>query len=220
MRPSAHKQPRIGILGGTFNPVHHGHLIMAEQALWQFDLDQVLWMPAGDPPHKPLAAGASKADRLAMVKLAIADHQRFACSELEIRRPGRSYTIETLRSLIQEQPNTQWYWILGVDALRDLPQWYRAEELVRLCHWIVAPRVDAGDAAQVLRLVAQQLPIQAEILEAPTLTLSSTYLRRQIQKGGSIRYLVPPAVEHYIRQHRLYLQREEGEESLPSESIR
>ena len=220
MRPSAHKQPRIGILGGTFNPVHHGHLIMAEQALWQFDLDQVLWMPAGDPPHKPLAAGASKADRLAMVKLAIADHQRFACSELEIRRPGRSYTIETLRSLIQEQPNTQWYWILGVDALRDLPQWYRAEELVRLCHWIVAPRVDAGDAAQVLRLVAEQLPIQAEILEAPTLNLSSTYLRRQIQKGGSIRYLVPPAVEHYIRQHRLYLQPEEGEESLPSESIR
>ncbi len=220
MRPSAHKQPRIGILGGTFNPVHHGHLIMAEQALWQFDLDQVLWMPAGDPPHKRLAAGASKADRLAMVKLAIADHQRFACSELEIRRPGRSYTIETLRSLIQEQPNTQWYWILGVDALRDLPQWYRAEELVRLCHWIVAPRVDAGDAAQVLRLVAEQLPIQAEILEAPTLNLSSTYLRRQIQKGGSIRYLVPPAVEHYIRQHRLYLQPEEGEESLPSESIR
>lgn len=141
-----------------------------------------------------------------MVKLAIADHERFACSELEIRRSGRSYTIETLRTLIQEQPNTQWYWIIGVDALRDLPQWYQAEELARLCHWIVAPRVDAGDAAQVLQAVAAKLPIQAQILEAPTLTLSSTYLRQQIQKGRSIRYLVPPAVEHYIRQHRLYLQ--------------
>ncbi|MFS8860263.1 nicotinate-nucleotide adenylyltransferase [Synechococcus sp. H60.3] len=205
MSGSAPKQRRVGILGGTFNPVHHGHLIMAEQALWQFNLDQVLWMPAGDPPHKPLAAGASKADRLAMVKLAIADHERFACSELEIRRPGPSYTIETLRCLMQEQPNTQWYWIIGVDALRDLPQWYQAEELARLCHWIVAPRLDAGDAAQVLQSVAEKLPIRATILDAPTLTLSSTYLRQQIQKGGSIRYLVPSAVEHYIRQHRLYL---------------
>jgi nicotinate-nucleotide adenylyltransferase len=129
MSSSAPKQRRVGILGGTFNPVHHGHLIMAEQALWQFNLDQVLWMPAGDPPHKPLAGGASKEDRLAMVKLAIADHERFACSDLEIRRPGPSYAIETLRCLIQEQPNTQWYWIIGVDALRDLPQWYQAEEL-------------------------------------------------------------------------------------------
>ncbi len=205
MSPPDPQQRRIGILGGTFNPVHHGHLIMAEQALWQFNLDQVLWMPAGDPPHKPLAAGASKADRLAMVKLAIADHERFACSDLEIRRPGPSYTIETLRSLMQEQPDTQWYWIIGVDALRDLPQWYQAEELARLCHWIVAPRIDAGDAAQVLRSVAAKLPIRAAILDAPTLTLSSTYLRQQIQKGGSIRYLVPPAVERYIRQHRLYL---------------
>ncbi|MEN9221660.1 MAG: nicotinate-nucleotide adenylyltransferase [Thermostichus sp. BF3_bins_97] len=202
---SAPKHPRIAILGGTFNPVHQGHLIMAEQALWQFDLDQVLWMPAGDPPHKPLAAGASTADRLAMVKLAIADHERFACSELEIHRRGRSYTIETLRSLIQEHPDTQWYWIIGVDALRDLPQWHQAEELTRLCHWIVAPRVDAGDAPEVLRAVTQKLPmLQAELLEAPTLTLSSTYLREQIRKGGSIRYLVPAAVEQYIRQHQLY----------------
>ncbi|MEN9224981.1 MAG: nicotinate-nucleotide adenylyltransferase [Thermostichus sp. HHBFW_bins_43] len=202
---SAPKHPRIAILGGTFNPVHQGHLIMAEQALWQFDLDQVLWIPAGDPPHKPLAAGASTADRLAMVKLAIADHDRFACSELEIHRKGRSYTIETLRSLIQEHPDTQWYWIIGVDALRDLPRWHQAEELTRLCHWIVAPRVDAGDAPEVLRTVTQKLPmLQAELLEAPTLTLSSTYLREQIQKGGSIRYLVPAAVEQYIHQHQLY----------------
>ncbi len=204
MSASVPKLQRIAILGGTFNPVHHGHLIMAEQALWQFELDQILWMPAGDPPHKPLAPGASTSDRLAMVKLAIADHERFACSELEIHRQGRSYTIETLRSLIQEQPDTQWYWIIGVDALRDLPQWYQAEELARLCRWIVAPRVDAGDASQVLRAVAEKLPLQAELLEAPTLTLSSTYLRQQIQKGGSIRYLVPAAVEQYIRQHQLY----------------
>ncbi|MEN9202931.1 MAG: nicotinate-nucleotide adenylyltransferase [Thermostichus sp. DG_1_6_bins_120] len=198
------KSQRIGVLGGTFNPVHYGHLIMAEQALWQFHLDQILWMPAGDPPHKPLAAGASTADRLAMVKLAIADHERFACSELEIQRQGRSYTIETLRSLRQAQPNTEWYWIIGVDALRDLPHWHQAQELAQICHWIVAPRVDAGDAAQVLRSVAEKLPLQAELLDAPTLTLSSTYLREQIQKGGSIRYLVPATVEQYIRQHQLY----------------
>jgi nicotinate-nucleotide adenylyltransferase len=204
MSASVPKLQRIAILGGTFNPVHHGHLIMAEQALWQFDLDQILWMPAGDPPHKPLAPGASTTDRLEMVKLAIADHERFACSELEIHRQGRSYTIETLRSLIQEHPDTQWYWIIGVDALRDLPQWHQAEELARICRWIVAPRVDAGDAPQVLRAVAEKLPLRAELLEAPTLTLSSTYLRQQIQKGGSIRYLVPAAVEQYIRQHQLY----------------
>lgn len=205
MSASVPKSKRIAVLGGTFNPVHHGHLIMAEQALWQFHLDQILWMPAGDPPHKPLTAGASTADRLAMVKLAIVDHERFACSELEIHRQGRSYTIETLRSLMQEQPDTQWYWIIGVDALRDLPQWHQAQELTQICHWIIAPRMDAGDAPEVLQMVAQKLPmLKAELLEAPTLTLSSTYLREQIQKGGSIRYLVPTAVEQYIRQHQLY----------------
>ncbi|MEN9231384.1 MAG: nicotinate-nucleotide adenylyltransferase [Thermostichus sp. DG02_5_bins_236] len=204
MSASDPKVKRIAILGGTFNPIHQGHLIMAEQALWQFHLDQILWMPAGDPPHKPLAPGATTADRLAMVKLAIADHEHFACSELEIHRQGRSYTIETLRSLIQEQPDTQWFWIIGVDALRDLPQWHQAQELAQICHWIVAPRVDAGHAPQVLRAVAEKLPLQAELLEAPTLTLSSTYLREQIQKGGSIRYLVPTAVEQYIHQHQLY----------------
>ncbi len=204
MSTSLSKSRRVAVLGGTFNPVHQGHLIIAEQALWQFQLDQVLWMPAGDPPHKPSTAGATPADRLAMVKLAIADHDRFACSEMEIHRPGRSYTIETLRSLIQQHPDTQWYWIIGVDALRDLPHWYQAQELAQICHWIVAPRIDAGDTLEVLREVTQKLPLRAEVLQAPSLTLSSTYLRQQIQKGGSIRYLVPAAVEQYIRDHQLY----------------
>ncbi len=195
---------RVALLGGTFNPVHHGHLIMADRALDQFQLDQVLWIPAGDPPHKVIAPGASSADRLQMVRLAIADHPQFLCSDREIQRQGRSYTVKTLEELVQEEPETEWHWMIGVDALADLTSWFQVERVVQLCHWIVAPRVAPQEAEQVIASVRQQLPIQAQILEAPIIEISSTFIREQVQKRGSIRYLVPPAVEDYIWTHRLY----------------
>jgi nicotinate-nucleotide adenylyltransferase len=194
----------MAIMGGTFNPVHLGHLIIADQALHQFDLDGVLWIPAGDPPHKSLAPGASSQDRLHMVKLAIADHQHFHCSDVEIRRPGRSYALTTLEDLSRQQAGTEWHWILGVDALRDLPSWYGVEKVVQLCHWIIAPRVCPDKPEDVAAAVSRVLPLRYQILNAPYIEISSTFIREQIQRQGSIRYLVPPAVEDYIQQQDLY----------------
>ncbi|NJK64066.1 MAG: nicotinate-nucleotide adenylyltransferase [Synechococcaceae cyanobacterium SM2_3_1] len=196
--------PRIAIMGGTFNPVHLGHLIIADQALRQFDLDGVLWVPAGDPPHKALAPGASSQDRLHMVKLAIADHQQFQYSDVEIRRPGRSYALTTLEALSEQHPETEWHWILGVDALRDLPSWYGVEKVVKLCQWIIAPRVCPDQPEDVAAAVSETLPLRYQILNAPYIEISSTFIREQIQQQGSIRYLVPPSVEDYIHQKNLY----------------
>lgn len=202
---SASNTPRqVAIMGGTFNPIHHGHLIMADRALDQFHLDQVLWIPAGDPPHKVIAPGASSADRLEMVRRAIADHPQFVCSDREIRRQGRSYTVKTLEELVAEEPETRWHWMIGVDALADLPSWFEVDRVVQLCDWIVAPRVGPQEAAQVIAEVSQQLPIHAQILAAPIIEISSTLIRQQVWQGGSIRYLVPPAVETYIWDHQLY----------------
>lgn len=202
---SLERHPRkVAIMGGTFNPVHNGHLIMADQALHQFQLDEVLWIPTGEPPHKSLAPGATSQDRLEMLKLAIADHPRFNWSDVELQRTGRSYSIDTLEGLIQQQPLTQWYWILGIDALKDLPKWQRAQQIIRLCCWIVAPRVSEFTTEAIIKQVQQALPINYVILQAPYIELSSTFLRDQIQSQGSIRYLVPPLVADYIQQHRLY----------------
>ncbi len=195
---------QVAVLGGTFNPVHCGHLVMADQALHQFGLDQVLWIPAGDPPHKPVAPGASPQHRLEMVRLATADHPHFRVSDMEIRRQGPSYTALTLETLRAEDPDTEWSWILGVDAFRDLPRWHQAKRVAQLCRWIIAPRVDPQSPEVVAAEVSAQVPVQYAFLEAPYIEISSTFLRRQIQTGGSIRYLIPPAVEDYIYRENLY----------------
>lgn len=196
--------PRMALMGGTFNPVHLGHLIIADQAQRQFDLDGVLWIPAGEPPHKALAPGASSQDRLQMVKLAIADHEKFYWSDVEIQRPGRSYALTTLEDLSNQHPGTEWHWILGVDALRDLPSWYGVEKVVQLCQWIIAPRVCPDQPEDVAATVSEVLSLRYQILNAPYIEISSTFIREQIQQHGSIRYLVPPTVEDYIHQHHLY----------------
>jgi nicotinate-nucleotide adenylyltransferase len=201
---------RVAIMGGTFNPVHLGHLIMADQALHQFHLDQVLWIPAGEPPHKPAVLSVSPQDRLEMLKLAIQDHPKFAWSDLEIKRQGRSYTVQTLDYLVKEYPEREWYWIIGGDALQDLLTWHQVERVVKLCTWIVAPRSGSKAIASIIAEINQKLAIQAVILETPFIEISSTFIRQQIQHQGSIRYLVPPSVEKYIYTHGLYASRGEG----------
>ena len=198
------KSRQVAVLGGTFNPVHCGHLVMADQALHQFGLDEVLWIPAGDPPHKPVAPGCGSQDRLEMVRLAIADQPRFRCSDMELQRQGPSYTALTLDSLTTQDPDTEWFWILGVDAFRDLPRWHEAERVAQMCRWIIAPRVGPQSSETVAQAVRDQLQVRYDFLQAPYIEISSTFLRQQIHQGGSIRYLVPPAVEDYIQTHHLY----------------
>jgi nicotinate-nucleotide adenylyltransferase len=193
------------VLGGTFDPVHLGHLVLAEQAREQLGLDTVLWVPAGDPWRKEGAAVSSAAHRLAMVRLAIDGNDAFAVTDAEIERGGPSYTAETLRGLRGERPETELVFLLGLDALSDLPHWREPAAIIELAGLGVARRGEeaAPDGAALERLLPG-LSRQVRWIEMPRLDISATDLRRRAAEGRSLRYLVPPAVEAYIIRHKLY----------------
>ncbi|GAB4212092.1 MAG: nicotinate (nicotinamide) nucleotide adenylyltransferase [Synechococcales cyanobacterium] len=197
---------RVGILGGTFNPVHNGHLHMAQQALSQAHLEQILWLPAGDPPHKPLAPGATSAQRRTMVALTIADEPRFQISDLELHRQGRSYAIVTVETLRATHPDWHWFWIIGADAFEDLAKWYQVDRLVGLCTWLVAPRQADEDLQEMIDRVSAQIgqPVRAQPLVMPSVSVSSTHIREACQQHQSITAFVPPAVARYIEEQGLY----------------
>lgn len=213
-------------MGGTFDPVHWGHLLIAETALSQATLDQVSWVPDRCPPHKR-AAGFEH--RLEMVRLAIADHPAFAISPGATNHSGPSYAIQTLIDLQSVYTNTQWYWIIGLDAFQTLPRWYRRQELAAQCDWLVVPRLVpaappreelGGMTAQIesiCKQVTQQLAeqfisIRWQLLQMPWVGVSSSLIRQYCRDGyadakgvrSSIRYLVPEAVRIYIATHNLY----------------
>ncbi|MCM8805999.1 MAG: nicotinate-nucleotide adenylyltransferase [Candidatus Omnitrophica bacterium] len=188
---------KIGIFGGSFDPVHIGHLIIAESARNQFCLEKIIFIPAGIPPHRD-ALIATGRHRLEMTKLAIADNPNFEVSDIEIKKEGISYTYETLQ-IIQKQLNAEFYIIVGWDAFVILPSWYNAEKLAEQFPFIVAPRI-------VEKQQAFQFPFQVkyEMLDIPRIEISSTLIRRKIKAGQSIRYLVPDSVLKYIYQEKLY----------------
>lgn len=218
---------KVAILGGTFDPVHWGHLLIAETGLSQATLDQVIWVPDRCPPHKRAAVFEH---RLEMVRLAIADHPAFAISSGAINHSGPSYAIQTLIELQALYMNTQWYWIVGLDAFQTLPRWHQRQELAAQCNWLVVPRLVLGappreePGAMTARLesicneVAQQLAdqfisIRWQLLQMPWIGVSSSLIRQYCRNGyvnaegvrSSIRYLVPEAVRIYIATHNLYL---------------
>jgi len=196
---------RIGVFGGTFDPIHNGHLCIAEEARCSLALAEVLFIPARISPFKTNQASTSAEDRLAMVQLAIADNPAFRVERLEIDRPGPSYTIDTLRILHRQRTNCELYLVLGSDSLASLASWREARALPGLARIAVYPR--PGVCPDLERL-EQDLPgLQAALIEldAVQLNLSATAIRQRVQAGRSIRYLVPAAVEDYIRCHGLYL---------------
>jgi nicotinate-nucleotide adenylyltransferase len=186
---------RIGLLGGTFNPVHLGHLLLAETAREQLRLDRVLFVPSRVPPHKRTPDLLPAALRLGLVRLAIRGHHAFAASGLELSRPGVSYTIDTVRALKRRWPRATLVLLVGADLLRV--RWVAWEELRRLCTLAVASRV--GDAPARLR--------GAYRLAMPPVGISSSDIRRRLRRGQSIRYLVPEAVERSLRAHRAFRRR-------------
>jgi nicotinate-nucleotide adenylyltransferase len=196
---------RLGLLGGTFDPVHHGHLVAAEEACHRLALDRLLFVPAGRPPHKPTRPISPACHRLRMLELAIAGKPYFAVSRVDVDRPGLSYTVDTLELLRTEWgPEVAYFFIAGADSLADITTWYRPQRLLELCELAVVAR--HGVEVNLSHLEKQQSGLTAQIhwVQMPHLEISSSDLRARVRTGRSISYLVPPAVEAYIREHELY----------------
>lgn len=198
--------PYVGILGGTFDPIHMGHLAAAEGALHLAGLDQVIFMPNRQPPHKPQQPLSSAEDRAAMVRLAIATNPRFAYSDMELYREGPSYTIDTIRAYQAAHPDARTAFLVGMDSLVEIQTWRQYESLLTLTDLLVVdrPGTSRDRAQQVLLDLGPALSQRIRILEIPGLAISSTELRRLAAGGYPLRYLVPEPVKAYLEQHRLY----------------
>lgn len=200
----------LGILGGTFDPVHYGHLTAAECARCEFALDKVIFMLSAQPPHKKLQKISSSEQRLDMLKKAVADNQAFEISTLEMEREGYSYTVDTIEYYLDTYPGVNIYFILGIDALLLINTWKDVDRLAGLCQFIAISRpgfvLNRGDDHFID--VPEVLWDNLHILEMPGNLVSSSEIRNRVENGKTIRYLVPPAVEQYIGAKGLYRSKE------------
>lgn len=211
---------RIGIFGGTFNPIHFGHLRSAEEIAESLDLERVLFIPSSEPPHKRRAEVAEARHRLAMVRLALADNARFRASDVEVRRGGRSYSVDTLRHLQRRHGDgVRFFFFLGLDAFAEIDAWKEFREIFTLADLVVISRPPEIVPPPPRRLPAavrrefrsttgkrwiHRSGRPVSFLAVTPLDVSSSRIRHLIGRGQSIRYLVPPAVERYIARHDLY----------------
>lgn len=193
-------------MGGTFDPIHYGHLVAAEMARTEFQLEKVIFIPSGKPPHKLGKRVSPGKLRYEMVNLAIEDNCFFEISGIEVERAGPSYTVDTLRALKKAQPDSDFYFITGTDVLREIFYWREAEEILSLTHFIAASR--PGYEAQDFWLKVQrenpELQGRIHLLEVPALAISSTDVRMRVSRGQSIRYLLPEKVRIFIEEKELY----------------
>ena len=188
---------KIGIFGGTFDPPHLGHLIIAQTAVEDLELDKVIFVPAASPPHKTDRLTASPAHRHAMLKLAIKGNKKFEASMLELHRGGISYTVDTLRSLNEHYPDAQLFLILGEDNYAEFHSWKAPEDIVRLASLVIYHRNGYGNVK------GSSYPVTE--LKGPLLELSSTEIRKKVSRGQSIRYFVTKEVASYIKSKKLYI---------------
>lgn len=196
---------RLGIFGGTFDPPHLGHLILAETAADCLALGQVLFVPAADPPHKRASAIRAAAEhRLAMTALAIADNPRFALSRVDMDRPGPHYTVDMLHLLREQYPAAELFLLLGSDSLRDLPAWSRPAELIALASLGVMRRPGVEPDLDALEKVLPGLRACLHWIPAPPIDLASSAIADLVAAGRSVRYLVPDRVLDYITAYGLY----------------
>ncbi|MBE9005918.1 nicotinate (nicotinamide) nucleotide adenylyltransferase [Fortiea sp. LEGE XX443] len=206
---------RLAIFGGTFDPIHWGHLLVAEMALHQVPLDQVIWVPSLNPPYKKAALFEH---RVEMLQLVTKENPAFTVSVVETNRTGTSYAINTLIDLAAIYANVHWYWIVGLDTFQTLPRWYRGHELAQMCNWLIAPRLlGSGSTIQselICQQVEQQLRQQSQtihwqLLNIPLVGVSSSLIRKLCSESKPIKYLVPDAVRSYIMAHNLYSKKSE-----------
>lgn len=196
---------RIGLFGGTFDPPHLGHLILASEAQSQLELDRLLWILTPEPPHKQEQPITPVEHRLAMVNLAIEDNPAFELSRVELERPGPHYTVDTIKLIAKQNPTADIVPIIGGDSLRDLPKWHEPQQIVYACHWIGVMR-RPNDASNLDELERELPGIRSKVhyVDAPLLEIASHEIRNRIATGRSVRYYLSPAVYDYIEQHRLY----------------
>lgn len=218
---------KLGLLGGSFNPIHRCHLSIAHSAQQLLQLDRILFVPTGDPPHKQSGTLAAARHRYRMVQLAIQDRPGFALTDLEIRRPGKSYSIDTVRAIQQEYgPATTIFFIIGLDAFLDLPSWKDAETLLASCHFVVISRPSVSfrtlasiplfhsvpeDSVIALDMARQERADVAlangrtlTFLRLPPCEVSASEIRKRLQEGSPLANLLPPPVESYILREGLY----------------
>jgi nicotinate-nucleotide adenylyltransferase len=195
---------RVGILGGAFNPPHIGHLVCAQEALLQLELDSVLFMPVGEAPHRELENDPGPETRLEMVELAIEDDDRFAGSRIEIDRDGPSYTSDTLRELHAAAPDDEHVLILGGDQAAALPEWHEPEQVLELAQVAVVERTNWSRNAVGIRVGRLKGAERIRYLDMPVIQVSSSSIRRRIAAGLPIRYLVPDRVASFIDSKDLY----------------
>ena len=194
----------IGVLGSAFNPPHLGHLALAQEALWQLELSEVVLMPTGDAPHKRIADDPGREPRLAMTRLAAADDSRFSVSTLEVDRDGPSYTYETLELLADQRADTELVFVMGADAAVGLESWRSPERVVELARIAVARRSGVSDAevGAVMRSLGAEG--RATMLEMPQFGVSSSAVRERAAGGRPLRYLVPESVARFIEEKDIY----------------
>ncbi|MCE7794178.1 nicotinate-nucleotide adenylyltransferase [Salipaludibacillus sp. CUR1] len=188
---------KVGLLGGTFDPPHLGHLIMAEEARLKKKLDEIWWMPNHIPPHKKLASGISEQDRIKLVAKAAELHPAYRLCTLEMERSGPSYTVDTVRLLQKEYSNKQFYFIMGGDSLNNFHKWYKYDQLKEMIPFIVISRpgflISDADA-----------PSRMTVLDDVSVELSSTYIRKSLKEGAINRFVLPEGVYEYIKENHLY----------------
>ncbi len=197
---------RIGVLGGTFDPIHYGHLAAAEEARAKLSLREVVFVVAGLPPHKLGEEITPAEDRYAMVELAISSNPHFSLSRIDMDRPGPSYTVDTI-ALLRQKWTEEIYFIMGMDSLMEIDTWHEPQRLIQLCRLVAVERPGYEPDLERLEETIPGITARTEIIDMPEVDISSTDLQRRVREGLPIKYQVPPEVEEYIYKHRLYLEK-------------
>lgn len=196
---------KVGVLGGTFDPPHIGHLVAAEEARVQLDLERVMFVPAGTPPHKLDRCVTHVTHRVEMIMRAVSSNPHFFVSLVDVERPGPSYTVDMLQVLRDRlESDTEIFFIMGMDSLIDLPNWHKPERLIELCRLAVVNRPGYNVNMSELGAVLPGIEPVIDYVSMPLIEVSSTDLADRVHRGQSIRYYVPAEVEAYIQAHRLY----------------
>lgn len=198
---------KVGIMGGTFDPIHNGHLLIAQSALDTFKLDEILFIPSGTPWLKDVSKVMSKKTRVSMTGLAIENNPKFALSTIEIDREGNSYSYETLEILKKQNPNIEYYFILGADSLLSIEKWKNPDKLMQSCVLLTAVRdeCDVSGITEQIEYLKEKYDADIRLLPTTRVDISSTMIREKVKNGQSVRYMLPDAVIDYIERFSIYV---------------